>query len=73
MRHELDIFTLRHLLERSAERHADRLALSLIGQDDVRMTYAELKRKVDAMATYLMDGGIEKGDRVAILGESQPM
>lgn len=73
MKHELDVFTLRHLLERSAERHADRLALSLIGQDDMDMTYRELKRKVDAMATYLIDGGIAKGDRVAIFGESHPM
>lgn len=72
MRHELDTFTIRHLLERSAERHADRLALTLIGQDESSLTYTELKKRVDAMATYLIDLGIETGDRIAILGESQP-
>ncbi|MGE0075401.1 MAG: AMP-binding protein [Sphaerochaetaceae bacterium] len=73
MKHELDTFTIRHLLERSVERHAQRLALTVIGNDESSMTYAELKRNVDAMATYLIDNGIESGDKIAILGESQPM
>ncbi len=73
MKHELETFTIRHILERSAQRHADRLALTLIGDDDSSLTYRELKRKVDAMATYLIEQGVGSGETVALLGESQPM
>lgn len=73
MKHELETFTIRHILERSAERHAQRLSMTIIGDDESTITFGELKRKVDAMATYLMQEGISSGDKVAILGESQPM
>ncbi len=73
MKHELEHFTIRHILERSAERHAKRIAMVKIGDDESAITYGELKRKVDAVASFLIEQGIHAGDRVAILGESQPM
>src|SRR5690554_2435428 len=73
MKHELEQFTIRHILERSAERHAERIALVKTGEEEHAITYGDLKRKVDAVATYLIDHDIQVGDRVAILGESQPM
>lgn len=73
MKHELETFTIRHILERSAERHAQRLSMTIIGDDETAITFGDLKRKVDAMATYLMQEGVSSGDKVAILGESQPM
>jgi long-chain acyl-CoA synthetase len=73
MKHELDQFTIRHILERSAKRHAQRIALTLIGEPESTITYDELIKKTDAMATYLIEQGISAGDKVAILGESQPL
>ncbi|MDC7245433.1 MAG: AMP-binding protein [Sphaerochaetaceae bacterium] len=72
MKHELETFTIRHILERSAERHSKRLALSLIGNEKERYTYKELKESVDSIATYLIRHGVKKGDKIAILSESQP-
>jgi long-chain acyl-CoA synthetase len=72
MKHELDIFTIRHLLERSAERHSKRLALTTIGNDNDSYTYKELKDAVDSIATYLIKHGVNKGDAIALLAESQP-
>ncbi|MDD3941643.1 MAG: AMP-binding protein [Sphaerochaetaceae bacterium] len=72
MRHELDVFTIRHALERSAKRHDERIAMALIGNEESSVTFAELKKQVDAMATYLIEAGIESQDKVALLGESQP-
>lgn len=73
MKHELETFTIRHILERSAQRHAKRLAMTLIGNDESSITFGELKKYVDAMATYLIAHGVASDDKIAILGESQPM
>ncbi len=73
MKKTIDKYTLRNVLELSTERYGDRLALTLIGDPDSGITYRKLRQMVDSMATYLIDKGIEKGDRVALLGESQPM
>jgi long-chain acyl-CoA synthetase len=71
MRHELQIFTLRHLLERSALRHKENVALTIIGDQESRLTYSQLLKKVNSMATYMLQHGLEKGDKIAILAESQ--
>jgi len=72
MKHELDIFTIRHLLERSAKRHGKRLALSLIGQEKDQLTYEQLLQRVDSVATYLMKIGVQQGEKIALLGENHP-
>jgi long-chain acyl-CoA synthetase len=72
MKHELNTFTLRHILERSAVRHSNKIALRLIGDEEQTYTYQSLKKSVDAMATYLMQSGFQKGDKIAILAESSP-
>ncbi|MFA5065642.1 MAG: long-chain fatty acid--CoA ligase [Dehalococcoidia bacterium] len=51
-------------LERSAKRYPDHDAI--LFKDD-KMSYKELKDKVDRLATCLSDFGIKKGDSVAIL------
>ncbi len=73
MKHSLETFTVRSLLEQSADRHADRLALSLYGDDSEQYTYTSLKESVDRVASYLLSRKVEKGDRIAILAESSPM
>ncbi len=51
------------ILERSAERYADRPALAFL---NTRLTYVELKREVDRLATALTTMGVTKHSRVAI-------
>ena len=51
--------------ERTAARFADRDAL-VSGQQDVRLTYAQLDAAIDAVAGGLLRAGIAAGDRVGI-------
>ncbi|MCX7617099.1 AMP-binding protein [Tepidiforma sp.] len=65
--------TLIELLERSAERHPDRLALTMrLGVRTTRYTYAELARRAHAWARLFASRGIEKGDRVIAWAPNQP-
>jgi long-chain acyl-CoA synthetase len=52
------------ILERSAVKNANRMALNFQGYN---ISYKELKEMVDRFATCLTDFGIKKGDSVAIL------
>ncbi len=72
MKHELTTFTIRHLLERSALRHAKRIALTAIGDSKNTYTYAKLKESVDSIATYLIKHKVKKGDKIGLLAESSP-
>ena len=51
--------------DKAAARWPGRDAL-IVRQQNVRWTYAELKRQVDALAAGLLDLGLEPGDRVGI-------
>ncbi|HEY4040087.1 MAG TPA: AMP-binding protein [Burkholderiaceae bacterium] len=51
--------------ERAVARWGDRDAL-IVRHQSVRWTYAELKRRVDALARGLLSLGLEPGDRVGI-------
>ncbi len=73
MRHELDTFTIRYALERTVKRHGRRVAMTLIGDEESTLTFNELKRKADAMASFLIENEIKAGEKIAIFGESQPM
>lgn len=42
------------------------------GRKYVSYTWAEVQAKVDAVATFLLEAGVEGGDRVAILSENRP-
>jgi fatty-acyl-CoA synthase len=55
------------LLRRSAARHPARTA---IVDGDVRLTYAELDDAVNRAANALAERGLEKGDRLALLGHN---
>lgn len=61
---EFEELCLRDFLERAAKRYPDKDAL--LFQDD-KMSFKELKDKVDRLATCLSGFGIKKGDSVAIL------
>jgi acyl-CoA synthetase (AMP-forming)/AMP-acid ligase II len=51
-------------LAASARRYADRVAIQM---DDIRLTYAQLDRRVTRLARALAERGIGRGDRLAVL------
>ncbi|PFG74479.1 AMP-binding protein [Tepidiforma thermophila] len=65
--------TLVELLEASAARYPDRVALTMrAGVRATRYTYAELLRRSHAWARLLASRGVSKGDRVIAWAPNQP-
>jgi long-chain acyl-CoA synthetase len=64
----LQKFTLKEVLDLSAEKYSRNLALSSI--DGNGLNYKEFKEKVNSVSTFLKDVGILPGDKVAILSEN---
>ncbi len=60
--------TLTALLERSNRLFASRPAVGFAGE--LLMTYGEWYLKIREMSRFLLDHGIRRGDRVALLGEN---
>jgi amino acid adenylation domain-containing protein len=56
-------FLLHHLLNESAQRYPNKEAICFNGEG---MTYQELDRLTDQVASSLQDAGVRRGDRVAI-------
>jgi len=69
LRFDISPPTLNHVLENAVSRYPDQLAVVF---KDVRWTYAELKEKVDNLASALKGIGIRKGDRVAMMLQNCP-
>jgi fatty-acyl-CoA synthase len=57
--------TIGENLERTVARFGDREAL-VVRHQSIRLTYAELNERVDALARGLLGAGLRKGDRVGI-------
>ena len=68
MQESLPAFTLRHVLEHSARRFADRPALSHVGETPI--TFGELRESVHSLSHWLAEQGIGFGDTVVLLGEN---
>jgi long-chain acyl-CoA synthetase len=66
--------TIADLLPRSAERYGDARAVMFKDEDGawVTRTFNEVAETVRSLALGLMDLGIEKGDKVAILANTRP-
>lgn len=62
------ILTVQDLLRRSVEMFPDKVALVDRGNSDQETTYAQLEKKSNQFANRLIDFGMKKGDRVALLG-----
>jgi long-chain acyl-CoA synthetase len=60
---------MHHGLESAAARDPDHVAV-LAGDD--RWTYGELDRAANALAQYLADQGVGRGDRVAVMTSNRP-
>ena len=57
------VMNLAHFLSQNARRHADEVAFVW---GDTTWTWAEMNRRVDAMAAALVEKGVEKGDRILV-------
>jgi len=62
--------SLRVMLETSAQRYAGRTALTLI--DGATLTYSSLWQKVQDVSAFLRERGVNRSDRLIILGENTP-
>ena len=61
--------TIGRFFDEACARHAGREAL-VVRHQDVRLTYAQLKSKVDALACGLMRLGLEPGERIGIWSQN---
>lgn len=60
---------IHHLLENAADRYPDKPA---VWHKDSWSTYAELETAANRIARRLREGGVRRGDRVALLMENSP-
>ncbi|NIA31966.1 MAG: AMP-binding protein [Actinobacteria bacterium] len=67
---EIEQLTIRALMERSFSLYESLPALGYVG--DLPRSYSEIRNDVQKLATHLLDRGVKKGDKVAILGENSP-
>lgn len=65
-------YTMESVVESVASRHPKRVALRLFRDDQSAITFWELKQAKDSIGLFLIDHGFEKGDRIALVGESCP-
>lgn len=63
-------FDLLRLLERTVALHSGKVALA--DREGRELTYGELGRNTRAIALALVQGGVRRGERIAILGPSGP-
>ncbi|POA99008.1 AMP-binding protein [Chromobacterium sinusclupearum] len=62
--------TIGRFFDEACQRHGDRLALRVRHQD-IRWSYAELKRQVDSLACGLRRLGLQPGERVGIWSQNR--
>jgi long-chain acyl-CoA synthetase len=61
------ITLLHHVLERSAQRFPEKIALI---HEDVRATYTEINEASNQLARFFVDRGVKKGDRIVFIMEN---
>ncbi len=59
------------LLE-SFEARPDKTAMRIVGSDEATFTYGEMLQHIRSISYRLKEEGVEKGDRVALIGENHP-
>ncbi len=63
-------FTFPALLAEAYKQYPNNIALSFVSEEAI--TYTQLKTEVDKLSAYLMNLGVEPGDRVALLAQNMP-
>lgn len=56
----------------SCEKHSDKTAMRIVGDDSEIYTYGELLKEVRSVAYKIEEEKIEFGDRIALIGENHP-
>ena len=67
---ELEKLTIKCLLERTFEKYGSMPSITFAGEQPI--VYLQLKKQIQEVAVSLLERGIQKGDRVAIMGENCP-
>lgn len=67
---EFEKLTLKAVIDKSAEKFADKPSLALIGEESI--SYAKMREQIRLISNALYQRGIRKGDKVAILSENSP-
>lgn len=66
-------YTFRGFLDAITSRFGKLKAYSVFGDDEEKfVSYNRLKWSAESIATYFLEKGLSKGDRVAVIGESSP-
>jgi len=65
-------YTMNALVDCTASRNADRVALRIYGEENSEITYAQMKSMKDSIGLSLLEQGFVHGDKIAIMGESCP-
>lgn len=65
-------YTFADFADAISSRYPNRLVYSVFRDDTSDMTYSQLVQRARSVASYLMNLGYEKGDRIAIFAESCP-
>ncbi len=65
-------YTFRNFHEVIASRYPRRTMYSVFREDGSEITFLQFSHQVKAISSYLISLGFEKGDKVAIIGDSSP-
>lgn len=65
-------YTFRSFIETISSKYSLDTAYSSYAYPEKEMTYRDLKRRADAVSTFLLSLGLVKGDRVAVYASSSP-
>jgi long-chain acyl-CoA synthetase len=68
----VNAYTMNAVVDCTASRNSKRVALRTYGDDESKITYAQLKTMKDSIGISLLEHGFVHGDKIAILGESCP-
>ena len=56
----------------SCEQHSGKLAMRVVGDESQDVTFGEFLDQIRGVAKRLIEEGLEKGERVAVIGENHP-
>lgn len=66
-------YTFRDFVDSISSLYGNRIAYTKYKEEvDADITFTQLKQRVNAIGTYLLNMGIKKGDKLAIFAESNP-
>jgi len=64
---QMESYLIHHFLEHSANEYSEKIAVI---QNNQQISYGELNKRVDQVACFLQNHGVQKGERIGILLEN---